>query len=196
MSREQSLVQIRDIAKIVGGRTALSVSLSTCFGCPFEGDVPIATVQSLVGQLVDIGFERVSLCDTTGMANPSLVVQLFDSVLTRWPSIEFTAHFHDTRGLGLANALTAFEAGIRRFDASLGGLGGCPYAPGATGNVCTEDLVHMFQAMSVETQVDLAELIRLSLELPEMVGHDVPGHVAKAGPSTRRYPMRAAAEGQ
>jgi hydroxymethylglutaryl-CoA lyase len=98
--------------------------------------------------------------------------------------------------MGLANALTAYDAGVRQFDASLGGLGGCPYAPGATGNVCTEDLVHMFQEMGVETHVDLSELIRLSLELPEMVGHDVPGHVAKAGPSTRRYPTPAATEGQ
>ncbi len=146
-------------------------------------------VVEYVDRFVDIGLTRVSLCDTTGMANPVGVRHLFDTVLARWPAIIFTAHFHNTRGMGLANALAAHQAGVERFDASLGGLGGCPYAPGATGNVCTEDLVHMFHAMGIVTGVDLDKLIEVSVMLPELVGHEVPSQVAKAGPWTRRYPV-------
>ncbi len=189
MSPEQSLAQIESIVRSVGGRTAVNVSLSTAFGCPFEGDIPVTRVVEYVDRFVDLGLTRVSLCDTTGMANPAGVKQLFDTVLARWPAIIFTAHFHNTRGMGLANALAAHQAGVERFDASLGGLGGCPYAPGATGNVCTEDLVHMFHAMGIVTGVDLDKLIEASVTLPELVGHEVPSQVAKAGPWTRRYPV-------
>jgi hydroxymethylglutaryl-CoA lyase len=189
MSPEQSVAQIESIVRAVGGRAAVNISLSTAFGCPFEGDIPVARVVEYVDRFVDIGLTRMSLCDTTGMANPVGVKQLFDTVLARWPAIIFTAHFHNTRGMGLANALAAHQAGVERFDASLGGLGGCPYAPGATGNVCTEDLVHMFHAMGIVTGVDLDKLIEVSVTLPELVGHEVPSQVAKAGPWTRRYPM-------
>jgi hydroxymethylglutaryl-CoA lyase len=136
-----------------------------------------------------LGIDRVSLCDTTGVANPSQVQQLFEQANRRWPNLRFTAHFHNTRGMGLANALAALDAGVDRFDASLGGLGGCPYAPGATGNVCTEDLVHMLQAMGYDTGVDLNALLLVSADLPSLVEHDIPGQVLKSGPSTRRYPM-------
>jgi hydroxymethylglutaryl-CoA lyase len=123
------------------------------------------------------------------MANPAQVEDLFSSVLHAWPELQVTAHFHNTRGMGLANAAAALRAGVRHFDASLGGLGGCPYAPGATGNVCTEDLVHMFDSMGWDTGVDLAELLKVAADLPGIVGHDVPGQVLKAGPWTRRYPV-------
>ena len=136
----------------------------------------------------DAGIARVTLCDTTGMANPAQVESLCSIVQARWPDVVFTAHFHDTRAMGLANALAALRAGIDRFDASLGGLGGCPFAPGASGNVCTEDLVHMFQAMGYETGIDLDALLGWARRMPAIVGHDVPGQVMKAGPSTRRYP--------
>jgi len=109
-------------------------------------------------------------------------------VLNSWPQAVFTAHFHNTRGMGLANALAALNAGIDRFDASLGGLGGCPYAPGASGNICTEDLVHMFQRMGLDTAVDLDRLLQCAADLPQLVGHDVPGAVLKAGKADRRYP--------
>src|SRR3546814_883278 len=122
------------------------------------------------------------------MANPAQVAQLCEAVKQRWPDMVFTAHFHNTRGMGLANAVAAVQSGIDRFDASLGGLGGCPFAPGASGNVCTEDLVHMFEAMGYDTGVKLDALLVLAREMPDIVQHEIPGQVVKAGPSSRRYP--------
>lgn len=188
MSQSQSLAQFADIVAEVAGRAHLHASLSTAFGCPFDGDVPDAQVLDLVQRFVDLGITRVALCDTTGMANPAQVRRLFGAAIARWPQVAFTAHFHDTRAMGLANALAALDVGVLHFDASLGGLGGCPYAPGASGNVCTEDLVHMFEAMGRHTGVDLERLLTLARSLPEIVGHPVPGQVMKAGPATRRYP--------
>lgn len=189
MTPAQSLEEFERIVRYVDGRAALNASLSTAFGCPFDGPVSADHVIHTVQQLVDIGFEAVSLCDTTGMANPRQVRQLCADVLGRWPSLTLTAHFHDTRGMGMANVLAALAAGVVRFDASLGGLGGCPFAPGASGNVCTEDMVHMLEAMGYDTGVDLSMLIELASTLPQIVGHDVPGQVMKAGPASRRYPL-------
>lgn len=189
MTREQSLAQFADIVAAAAGQAAINASLSTAFGCPFDGDVPAEVVLGWVARLVDLGIDRIALCDTTGMANPAQVQRLFVAVTERWPEVTFTAHFHDTRAMGLANALAALEVGITHFDASLGGLGGCPFAPGASGNVCTEDMVHMFEAMGRHTGVDLERLLTLARQLPDIVGHSVPGQVMKAGPATRRYPL-------
>lgn len=190
MTPEQSLASFAEIMKLVAGsKASVNVALSTAFGCPFDGEVPVARVLGFVERYRDLGIARVSLCDTTGMANPAQVAELCKAVRARVPSIQITAHFHNTRGMGLANALAALDAGIERFDASLGGLGGCPFAPGATGNVCTEDLVHMFTAMGYDTGVDLSMLLAIARDLPAIVGHDVPGQVMKAGPSDRRYPL-------
>ncbi len=190
MTSEQSLAQFTSILETTqGSGVFINASLSTTFGCPFEGDVPQARVLDLVEKLVALGIQGITLCDTTGMANPAQVKGLCDAVLERWPEMPFTLHFHNTRGMGLANALAAWQAGITRFDAALGGLGGCPFAPGATGNVCTEDLVHMFEAMGVDTGVNLEALLDVAAALPALVGHEVPGQVAKAGKSTRRYAM-------
>lgn len=189
MSCEQSLAGIREIAELVRGRVHLNVAISTAFGCPFEGEIGTARVMNFIGRFRQIGVTRISLCDTTGVANPAQVHRLCRDALAAWPGITFTAHFHDTRAMGLANALAALDAGIDRFDASLGGLGGCPFAPGASGNVCTEDMVHMFNAMGYETGVDLERLLELARRLPALVGHDVHGQVMKAGPSNRRYPL-------
>lgn len=189
MEPEQSLQQFAEIARLAEGQAAVNASLSTAFGCPFEGEISLSRVIELVQRIHDAGIDRVTLCDTTGMANPAQVGSLCATVRARWPEIVFTAHFHDTRAMGLANAVAALHAGIDRFDASLGGLGGCPFAPGASGNVCTEDLVHMFQAMGYETGIDLDALLELARRMPAIVGHPVPGQVMKAGPSTRRYPI-------
>jgi hydroxymethylglutaryl-CoA lyase len=188
MTPDQSLTQFAQIVKLVAGKAKINVSLSTAFGCPFEGEVPYTRVTELIDRIVDLGIMRVTLCDTTGMANPSQVEQLFEMVIARWPSVVFTAHFHNMRAMGLANVLAALEAGIDRFDASLGGLGGCPFAPGASGNICTEDLVHMLQVMGYDTGVDFGGLLELARQLPALLGHDVPGQVMKSGPSSRRYP--------
>ncbi|MCE9662250.1 hydroxymethylglutaryl-CoA lyase [Halomonas sp. M5N1S17] len=190
MTPAQSLERFAAILEVTAGSGVfVNASLSTAFGCPFEGEVPPARVRELVGELIDIGVDGITLCDTTGMANPAQVGRLCEDVLARWPDTPFTLHFHNTRGMGLANALAAWQAGVTRFDASLGGLGGCPYAPGATGNVCTEDLVHMFEQMGVDTGVDLDALLAVSATLPALVGHETPGQVVKAGKADRRYPM-------
>lgn len=167
----------------------INASISTAFGCPFDGEVPAARVIEIIERLTALGITGVSLCDTTGMANPAQVRALCDDVRRRWPDVALTLHVHNTRGMGLANVLAAWQAGVTRFDAALGGLGGCPFAPGASGNVCTEDLVHMFEAMGVDTGVDLDALLAVSRTLPALVGHEVPGQVVKAGRSSRRYPL-------
>lgn len=190
MTPEHSLAQFTEILKMARGSDVfVNASLSTSFGCPFEGVVPEARVFDLVDKMLALGVNGVTLCDTTGMANPAQVGRLCEALLRRFPEAPFTLHFHNTRGMGLANAMSAWQAGITRFDASLGGLGGCPFAPGATGNVCTEDLVHMFEEMDVPTGVDLDALLAVSVTLPEMVTHDTPGQVVKAGKADRRYPM-------
>lgn len=188
MTCEQSLAAIQEIMQIARGRAQINASMSTAFGCPFDGDVPDARVLELVDRFAQIGIWRVTLCDTTGMANPAQLKRICAAVMARWPELIFTAHFHNTRAMGLANALAALEAGIDRFEASLGGLGGCPFAPGASGNVCTEDLVHMFDGMGYDTGVELEALLVLARKVPALVGHDVPGQVMKAGASSRRYP--------
>jgi hydroxymethylglutaryl-CoA lyase len=189
MTRSQSLEQFAGIVRTLeGSGVSINASLSTTFGCPFEGDVPEPVVFDLVERIVALGVGGVSLCDTTGMANPAQVERLCRAARDRWPLVQFTAHLHNTRAMGLANALAAIEAGVDRFDASLGGLGGCPYAPGASGNICTEDLVHMLEAVGYDTGVNLEALLAVARDIPAMVGHDVPGQIVKAGPSTRRYP--------
>jgi hydroxymethylglutaryl-CoA lyase len=189
MAPEQSLSQFAEILQVTqGASVAVNASLSTAFGCPFEGAVAEERVLALVERLVELGIDGVTLCDTTGVADPAQVAQLCAAVIQRWPTVTFTAHFHNTRGMGLANALAALNAGIDRFDSSLGGLGGCPYAPGASGNICTEDLVHMFERMGLVTGVQLGDLLAASARLPELLGHEVPGAILKAGTADRRYP--------
>jgi len=192
MSCEQSLAQFAEIVKFVGPSSVfINGSISTSFGCPFDGWIPEARVLELVQQFLDTGIKGVTLCDTTGMANPEQVRRLCDAVLQRWPEVPFTLHFHNTRGMGLANVLAALGTGMRNFDASLGGLGGCPFAPGATGNVCTEDMVHMLEQMGYDTGVNLDALIEIAKDLAGIVGHDVPGQVIKAGKADRKYPKPA-----
>lgn len=189
LTPEQSMAQMEAIMQAAGRQVLVNVSLATTFGCPFEGEVPVAKVYDAIERLAALGVSAVSLCDTTGMANPQQVADLCTQVLARWPALRFTVHFHNTRGMGLANALAALQSGIVHFDASLGGLGGCPFAPGASGNICTEDLVHMFNEMGCNTGVDLERLLEVARVLPDIVKHEVPGQVVKAGPSSRRYPV-------
>ncbi len=183
MTREQSLKALHEVAQIARkAGVAVNVSLSCSFGCPMEGDVPEATVMDWSRRFVeDIGARGVTLCDTTGMAWPGQVAALTRAFRKRWPRKELTLHFHNTRGMGLANVLAAIDAGADRFDASLGGIGGCPYAPGATGNVCSEEIVHALELMGYDTGVDLARLIDASKRLPALLGHDTPSQIVKAG---------------
>ena len=163
--------------------------ISTSFGCPFEGDVPLAQLESVVRRLVDIGARAIGLADTTGMANPRQVSRVLEHLMPRFAGVEWTLHTHDTRAMAIPNILAAMECGVTNFDASIGGLGGCPFAPGASGNVCTEDLVHCLHAMDVATGIDLDRLLAASRRVQEIVGRALPGQIVKAGPSTRRYPV-------
>jgi hydroxymethylglutaryl-CoA lyase len=161
--------------------------VSTAFGCPYEGDVSAVEVAAVARRLLDHGADGVSFGDTTGMATPRRVDALLDE-LDR-VGIEPTSiglHFHNTRGTGLANVMAGLGRGVRRFDASIGGLGGCPYAPGATGNVVTEDLVHMLDDMGIETGVDLDALIDCAHLAQDLVQRELPGQVMKAGPRLAR----------
>lgn len=189
MTREQSFSQLREVIDVVGGASvAINVSLSTAMGCPMEGDVPQDDVLGWMSRFVDLGVQGITLCDTTGMAFPSQVANLCRRAKEAFPDIEHTLHFHNTRGMALANTLAALEAGIDRFDSSLGGLGGCPYAPGATGNVCTEELVHMLELDGYDTGVDLSAVLRAAAQLPSLIGHEVPSQLLKAG---RRLDLHA-----
>ena len=183
MSRAQSFAALSEVIGMVDGRAAINVSLSTAFGCPMEGDVAAATVLDLAQRFADLGVRGVTVCDTTGMAHPTQVRAMCDALQQRLPAaLELTLHFHNTRGMGLANVLAAVQSGIVRFDASLGGLGGCPYAPGASGNIASEDAIHMLQAMGHDVGVDLERLLGVAHGLPGLVGHEVPAQVSKAGP--------------
>jgi hydroxymethylglutaryl-CoA lyase len=168
-------------------------AIATAFGCPFEGDVPEAQVLACIGRYVELGVREVTFGDTTGMANPRQVQRLVAAARERFPDVELTLHFHNTRGMGLANVVAGLSAGVVRFEACLGGLGGCPFAPGATGNVCTEDVVHMLQCMGCDTGVDLDRLLEASRRLREIVGHELPGQVVKAGKSSALHPAPAGA---
>jgi hydroxymethylglutaryl-CoA lyase len=190
MSCESSLVAFGDIVQHVkGSGVLLNASVATTFGCPFEGKIDEDRVISIVDTYREMGIEGITLADTTGMANPRQVTRLVTRVLERLPAAALTLHFHNTRGLGLANVLAAYEAGARRFDAALGGLGGCPFAPGASGNICTEDLVNMCEEVGIPHGIDLDKLITLSRTLPALLGHDMSGQVAKAGRNKDLHPV-------
>jgi hydroxymethylglutaryl-CoA lyase len=152
----QAVLHLRD--QIAPG-VRVEVGISTAFGCTLQGAVPSDDVLRLAALLAEIGVDEIGLSDTTGMGNPAQVSRLFKALFQEIGALTGSAHMHNTRGLGLANCLAAYEAGVRTFDSSLGGLGGCPYAPGASGNVVTEDLVFMFEAMGVSTGVDLNRLM-------------------------------------
>ena len=188
MTREQSFAQLADViglAKHAG--VPVNVSLSCVFGCPMEGEVPLAAVRGWIDRFAALDVQGITLCDTTGMAYPTQVGEICEAVMASHPALEWTAHFHNTRGMGLVNTVAAVEAGIRRLDMSLGGIGGCPYAPGATGNVATEDVVHMLQCMGYDTGMDLAGLVGTAVALEALLQHDLPAQVSRAGHRLTRH---------
>lgn len=181
MGREESFSALREVIEFINGRIPINVSLSTAFGCPMEGDVPQDVVINYVSRFDNLGVRGVTICDTTGMAQPVQVQKMIDALHKQFKHLQLTMHFHNTRGMGLANILASVQSGITRFDGSLGGLGGCPYAPGASGNVCSEDAIHMVDAMGYDTGINIDVLLAIAKGLHQIVGHDVPGQVAKAG---------------
>jgi hydroxymethylglutaryl-CoA lyase len=192
MLREQSFAALMEVAASAKGQAAVNVSLSCAFGCPMEGDVPESSVLDWCARYVEqMGAHGVTLCDTTGMAYPTQVASLTRAFRERWPDTELTLHFHNTRGMGLANVLAGIAAGADRFDASIGGIGGCPYAPGASGNVCSEEIVHALELMGYDTGVDVAQLIAAARRLPALIGHDIPSQLVKAGQRLDLHPRPA-----
>jgi hydroxymethylglutaryl-CoA lyase len=190
MTIAESIDKLRAVAQIAGrAGVPVQCGISTSFGCPFEGDVPLDRLEGVVARLVDLGARGIGLADTTGMANPRQVSAVLSRLVPRFPGIEWTLHTHDTRAMAIPNILAAAEQGVTHFDASIGGLGGCPFAPGASGNVCTEDLVHCLHAMGVTTGIDLDRLVAVSRRVEQLLGRPLPGQIIKAGPSTRRYPV-------
>ena len=183
MTQAQSFQGLCEVAALARqAALAVNISLSCSFGCPMEGDVPEDTVLAWCARFIDeAGAGGITLCDTTGMAYPSQVASLTARFRAAWPDTELSLHFHNTRGMGLANVLAGIDAGADRFDASLGGIGGCPYAPGASGNVCTEEVVHALQLMGYDTGVDLGRLLDASTQLPALIGHETPSQIVKAG---------------
>ena len=181
---EESLEELKRIFDLPGMETqwTLRVNLATAFGCPFEGILPDELVYEYVEQVVRIGAKVIALADTVGYGNPAQVRRIVAASLRQHPDRHFIIHLHNTRGLGLANALAAYEVGLRTFDSSIGGLGGCPYAPGATGNISTEDLVFMFESMGVKTGIRFPELCKASRYLREILpGIELFSSVLKAG---------------
>jgi len=190
MTVAESLTKLRAVAEAAQrARVPMVSGISCSFGCPFEGEVPLAQLESVVSRLVDLGAKGIGLADTTGMANPAQVTRILEHLLPRFPKMEWTLHTHDTRAMAIPNILAAMDMGVTNFDASIGGLGGCPFAPGASGNVCTEDLVHCLWAMGVETGIDLDALVGVSKRVQEIVGRSLPGQIVKAGKWSRRYPL-------
>lgn len=186
-SREESLADFRNMAGLARAqpeatRPVLCGGLATALGCSYEGDVPVADVVRYAVALAEAGADELIIPDTVGYANPALVRRVFKAVLAEVGALPVAAHFHDTRGTGLANLLAALDCGVRAFDASLGGLGGCPFAPGATGNIVMEDAAYMLESMGVDTGIDLAALLEvrevLRRAIPDVTLH---GGLARAG---------------
>ncbi|MTW85832.1 hydroxymethylglutaryl-CoA lyase [Virgibacillus dakarensis] len=189
-SVDESFSGFTDITRFLASTgIRINGSLATSFGCPFEGTIAENRILGLIDKYLELGADGITLADTTGMATPKQVFQLCRKVLDHWPDLPLTLHFHNTRGMGLANVVEGIRAGVTRFDASLGGLGGCPFAPGATGNICTEDLVHMLIFTGYHVKTDLDQLIATAKHLETILGHDVPGQVIKAGKITDLHPV-------
>ena len=185
-SVQESLVQLAEVCSYVqaeNSQITLVVSIATAFHCPFEGRTPMERVFWMIEELMKMGIRQVNLADTDGAANPFQIWRTITAVKKRFPEVTWSLHLHNTRDMGLANALAGLQAGITQFDASLGGIGGCPFAPGATGNVSTEDLVHMLHEMGIGTGINLDVLLREGKKLGAIVGHELSSLVSRAGTS-------------
>jgi hydroxymethylglutaryl-CoA lyase len=188
-STDESLDEIAELINLAHGMDAqVQVIVATAWGCPYEGDVPVERVVSVAGRAVRDGADGIAFGDTTGMATPSRVTRLVGELRSAQPDIGLNLHFHNTRGTGLANVLAAMQLGVADFDASVGGLGGCPYAPGASGNVATEELIHMVEDMGVDTGINLDAMIEAAATAERIVGRTLPSQVLRAGPRTRTTP--------
>jgi hydroxymethylglutaryl-CoA lyase len=178
---------VAEIANQCGQRFRSAIAVA--FGCPFEGDVPPSRVSAIAGSLKALGIRSLTLGDTTGMASPRHVEAVCGRLRDDHPDVALTLHFHDTRGMGLVNVLAGLRLGIDRYESASGGVGGCPFAPGATGNICTEDLVYMLSEHGVETGIDLEAAIEAAREVERCVGRPLPSRLLRAGPRTKLHPL-------
>jgi len=192
MTTDESLANFRSVAEEAhkAGVKMWGV-MGTAFGCPFEGEIPDQRVLAIAGELISMGVTAVNFADTTGIANPRQVYELSSRFKDRWPEMPLVLHFHNTRGSGLANVLGGLKAGVTMFESCVGGVGGCPFAPRAVGNISTEDLAHMLWGMGIETGINLGKLLAISLEVEKVLGYELPGQIMKAGPVPFRinYPV-------
>jgi hydroxymethylglutaryl-CoA lyase len=189
-SVEESLKGFEEVMRIANDAgIPVEGAIATSFGCPFEGDVPVEQVGYIARRYRDLGMQGVGLGDTTGMATPPLVVERCRHLKQQVPELKVALHFHNTRGIGLVNVMAGLAEGIDTFEASFAGLGGCPFAAGATGNICTEDLVYMLHEMGIETGIDLDKLCAAARHVEQVIGRSLPGQVMKAGPRLKLHPM-------
>jgi hydroxymethylglutaryl-CoA lyase len=189
----ETLEEIRKVAALCReSGTLWSGYISTAFGCPYEGAVQPETVLHLAGNLRDTGADAIALGDTIGIANPRQVSEMVEDFFRRFGDAPLRLHFHDTRGMALANVVAAMEAGATQFDGSVGGLGGCPYAPGASGNVATEDMVGMLHAMGIDTGINLDALLDAARLAEEIVGRQLDGRLKRASVSRAEQPVSPA----
>lgn len=182
MGREDSFNGLSSVIELAHqNKIPVNISLSTSFGCPMSGITSLDDLMHWIDRFAAAGVRGITICDTTGMANPAQVKTVCEAAQMKYPHLQWTLHFHNTRGMGLANALAAVNSGIDRFDSSLGGLGGCPYAPGATGNICTEELVHMLDLMGFDTNMNIDTLLDCSHDLQSLFGRTLPSQLLMAG---------------
>ncbi len=192
-STDESLADIETlIGQVHDAGGTLEVIVSTAWGCPYEGEVPVERVLSVASRAVTAGADSLTFGDTTGMGTPTRVVQLITRTREELGDVPLALHFHNTRGTGLANLYAALQLGVTDFDASVGGLGGCPYAPGATGNIATEEVVAMVEDMGIGTGIDLDALLDAAALAQTAVGKQLPSNVLRAGPRDRLTPLDAA----
>lgn len=194
MSVDQSIAACGEIAKLAASRPVpLEVVIGASFGCPIEGPVPEAQVERVARAVAAFGISRLSLADSIGSGNPAQVTRLVARIKAALPGLPLSLHLHNTRGLGLANAVAGFQAGVATFDSGLGGLGGCPIFPGATGNVATEDMVNLFEEMGVATGIDLGKVREASRLMEQFLGRALPSYILRVGTTAELFAKAAPA---
>ena len=189
-SVNESLAGFKEIADIEGkNNIPIQGDIATAFGCPFEGNISTKSLADISKEYKSMGFKGITLGDTTGMATPPVVADAIKAIRDKVPDLGITLHFHNTRGVGLANVMSGLYQGITDYESCFGGMGGCPFAPNATGNICSEDLIYLLHEMGIETGIDLDKLILIAQKVEGLVGHKLPGQVMRAGHRLLSYSM-------
>jgi hydroxymethylglutaryl-CoA lyase len=189
-SVKESLLGFKEIVDIAGkNNIPIQGDIATAFGCPFEGNISSKKLADISKEYKLMGFKGVTLGDTTGMATPPVVIDAINAIRDNVPDFNITLHFHNTRGVGLANVMSGLNLGITDYESCFGGMGGCPFAPNATGNICSEDLIYLLHEMGIKTGIDLDKIISIAKKVENLVGHKLPGQVMRAGHRLFSYSM-------